>query len=63
MDAIRSARASSIAALRRLYGAVRRAVAAPDDAEVRADLDVLCERAPESATNLAGDDEAETRTR
>jgi serine/threonine protein kinase len=58
----RSARASRMAELRRLYTALRRAVAGPDVA-ARADLDVLCDGAAERASTTEGDAEAETRTR
>lgn len=56
----RSVRASVIAELRRLYAALRRAVAAPGNAAARADLDALCDSAAASATE--GDGEAETQT-
>jgi len=58
----RSARASVIAELRRLYTALRRAVAAADDA-ARSDLDVLCDISAERASATEGDDQAETQTR
>ena len=43
LNEVASARASTVASLRRLYAAVRRAVAAPDDAATRADLEALCD--------------------
>ncbi len=64
MDEAKSERASAISALRRLYSVVRRAVAAPDDADARADLEAVCQSArSEGATNAAADDQAETTTR
>lgn len=67
MDEVRSARASALAALRRLYANVRRAVAVPTDADARADLEEVVARAGvrglAGADHAAGDDQAETTTR
>jgi hypothetical protein len=54
----RSARASVLAELRRLYAALRRAVAAGDAAAI-ADLEVLCDI---SAAGIESSDQAETQT-
>ena len=59
----RSVRASVIAELRRLYSALRRAVAAADNGATRADLEALCDGAADRALSTDGDDRAETRTR
>jgi hypothetical protein len=59
----RSARASVIAELRRIYTALRRSVAAADDAAARADLEILCDSAGERGSSTEDDDQAETRTR
>ena len=56
---IGSARASMVASLRRLYAAVRRAVAAPDDSVARTDLEALCEMA-RSNDDASVDENAET---
>ena len=65
VDAGKSARASAISALRRLYSAARRAAAAPDDdAGAKEDLEAACHRAvSEGATNVAPDENAETTAR
>jgi serine/threonine protein kinase len=59
----RSARASVIAELRRLYSALRRAVAAVDQGSARADLDALCDNAPDRSPSAEGGNLDETRTR
>jgi serine/threonine protein kinase len=59
----RSVRASVLAELRRLYSALRRAVAAADNAAARADLDALCDDAADRASSSEGDGHAETQTR
>ena len=61
VNEVRSVRASVIAELRRLYAALRRAVAAVDNVAARADLDALCDSAAGSWTESDG--QAETRTR
>lgn len=59
----RSGRASVLAELRRLYSALRRAVAAADNGAARADLDALCDSAADRASSTEGDGQAETQTR
>ena len=59
LNEARSIRASVLAELRRLYAALRRAVAAGDAAAI-ADLEVLCDG---SAPLMGVDDQAETQTR
>ena len=59
----RSVRASVIAELRRLYAALRRAVAALDNGAARADLDALCDGAADGASSTHVDGQAETQTR
>ncbi len=64
VDAGKSARASAISALRRLYSAARRSAAAPEDKSAREDLNAACQNAvSEGATNIAADDKAETTAR